>query len=315
MVPAALWLLARGGNRGGTAGGTEGLARRAGLFAAGLAPLVALALFYNVYRWGGPFATGYLQTEHRYLALQTEGFVGLLLSPGRGFFWFSPVLLLAFPGFRRLWTARRVEAIGIALFAGAYVGFLGFVTVWNGDWTWGPRHLLPIVPVVALAMAPALEPGRWRRAVGIPLVAVSVLVQLVGISVNYETYYLWHNQWMRDTGIRERPGDSHFHASRSQIYVQFRQAEAFWRQLPERTATFVPGRDRGPYESILGGAPAITKRVPDLAWIYFGMAGVPGAARAGLGAACLGLIGMGAAGLRRTMAPPRRRRDAASSGR
>jgi hypothetical protein len=290
-LPAVAWLLAA----------ASGASRRrvAGAFLGGALPLIALALGYNALRWGSPLATGYPHTGYRYFAPQWEGLVGLLASPGRSFFLFSPVLALAPWGWRELRRSQPRFAGAVLLLAGSYLAFLSFATVWNGDWTWGPRHLLPVVPAVSLALLPLLEPGRIRAAVLAPLLGLSVLVQLVGTAVSYEGYFLWHNQWMRDTGIRERAGDYHFHASRSQIWVQLRMAMTFLDTLGERIASFRPATDRSPYSSILDGAPPVTVRVPDLAWIYLPMARAPTGLVAGLAAACVLLVGGGILGLRR----------------
>ncbi len=294
MGPALAWfLLTR------TEDDRRSRARGLVAFAAGAAPMVIVALLYNEVRWGSPFATGYVQTEHRYLAMQWEGFVGLLASPGRGFFWYSPILLLALAGLIDLWREQRRIAAAVLIFAGAYLAFLSFLTVWNGDWTWGPRHLLPVVPILAIGLLPRLEPGRTRRIVLVPLAILSVLVQLPGVTMNYEVYYLWHNQWMRETGERQRAGQYHLHAPHSQLYVQARQAWIYFRDLKPRMESYRPERDGDPYASPLGGTAAVTKRVPDLWWIYFPLTGVPAAGTIGLGAVSAGLIGVGAWRLRR----------------
>jgi hypothetical protein len=293
MLPGLLVLLL---------GAREERSKRLLFFALGSAPWLALFLFYNWYRWGSPFATGYAMTRYRYFELSFRGFVGLTVSPGRGFFWYSPVLLLAFPGFRPFRERAPLLARAILVTVATYVTFLSFTTVWNGDWTWGPRHLLPLVPLVSLLILPLLEPGRLRRSVGIPLVAASIVVQLIGVAVNYETYFLWHNDWIRRHGLRERAGDYHFGLRTAQIYVEARQAIVFLSELRERTAEFDPARDESPYKWILDGSPRITKRVPDLWWIYFPMIGVSRAMSAVVATVCLGFTLGGALALVRPRA-------------
>jgi hypothetical protein len=272
---------------------------RATAACAGVIPGLALALFYNHLRWGSPFATGYPFTGFRYFEFSWEGFVGLLGSPGRGFFWYSPILLLAPFGFRRLWKRERAVAAAVAALCLSYVGFLSFTTIWHGDWTWGPRHLLPIVPVTALAMLPTLE-GRLRRTVAVPLVALSLGLQIVGTTINYEAYFLWHNAELRRAGRVERAGRYHFGLASSQIYVQTRQAILFWGDLRRRVASYDPDRDKSPYHPILEGGAPITVRVPDVWWIYWPMIGVSPLASGSLALACLLLIG---GGTRRLLLP------------
>jgi hypothetical protein len=296
MIPGLAVLLVRADDVRGRAAAAIG----------GIVPWVALALLYNQVRWGSPFASGYALTSFRYFELSWEGVVGLLLSPGRGFFWYSPILLLALFGFRALAARDRNVATAIAVLAASYVGFLSFTTIWAGDWTWGPRHLLPIVPVVALATLPLLEPGKLRRAVVIPLVAVSIAVQLVGATVSYDAYFLWHNAELRRAGRTEKPGRYHFGLSSAQLTVQSRQAALFWSRAVERVAEFDPAHDPSPYHPILDGPSPWTLRVPDVWWIYFPMVGAGSAATGGLALGCLLLVGGGSFALRRASRLERR---------
>jgi len=295
MVPGLALLAGRGGDLRG----------RAAAALLGLLPWVALALGYDELRWGSPFATGYARTGFRYFQASWEGIVGLLASPGRGFFGYSPILALAPFGFRALAARDRRVAAAVATLGASYLGFLSCTTIWAGDWTWGPRHLLPVVPAVALALLPWLEPGRLRRAIAIPLVAVSVAVQLVGATVSYEAYFLWHNAELRRAGRTEKAGRYHFGLAGSQIPVQTRQALLFWGRAAERVAAFDPDREKSPYHPILEGPSPWTVRVPDVWWIYFPMIGAGPGATAGLGAACLLLVGGGALALRRAARPRR----------
>jgi 4-amino-4-deoxy-L-arabinose transferase-like glycosyltransferase len=58
----------------------------------GLPVLAALAVtgWYNWLRFGSPLSTGYLP-EERFATPFFEGFYGLILSPGKGFLWYSPI--------------------------------------------------------------------------------------------------------------------------------------------------------------------------------------------------------------------------------
>jgi hypothetical protein len=42
---------------------------------------------------------------------------------------------------------------------------------WQGGWSTGPRHLVPMLPLLGLALAFALPVGRWTRAVALALLA------------------------------------------------------------------------------------------------------------------------------------------------
>ncbi|MEJ2737689.1 MAG: phospholipid carrier-dependent glycosyltransferase, partial [Anaerolineae bacterium] len=68
----------------------------------GLPVLAALALtgWYNWLRFGDLLTTGYLP-EESFATPFLQGFYGLLLSPGRGLFWYNPLLFASVAAWRR----------------------------------------------------------------------------------------------------------------------------------------------------------------------------------------------------------------------
>ncbi len=130
--------------------------------------LTGLALLYfNFVRYGSFSETGYTQ-EILFRAPWAGGF-GLLLSPGRGLFIYAPLLLLLFFGIRPAW--RRLPRPYFWLIAAMclfYWLFYGAWFAWGGTWGWGPRFLLPILPLLMLFVAEPLEwaNSEWRMANG-----------------------------------------------------------------------------------------------------------------------------------------------------
>ena len=150
-----------------------------------------VTLAYNFLRFGAPLDAGYLPIEQFSGKLQ-EGLPGLLLSPGRGLLFYVPVMLLLIPALPVLWRARRAEAAFILLLAASQTLLYARWHVWFGGWCWGPRFLEPLMPFLALALGPWLE-GAWRRGRGVRLAVmglatVSALVQLLGLSVDFNLY-------------------------------------------------------------------------------------------------------------------------------
>jgi hypothetical protein len=140
-----------------------------------------------------PFAASYAARAAAEAPLLTHsytlGVAGLLISAGKGLFALSPVLLLAVLSFPAL---HRRHPRTARLFAGhllVLVAFFAAFAGWDGGWCWGPRYLLPCVPLVAVAMAPWLAlPGRLRRALTVLLVAVSLWIQVLSIAVPHRIY-------------------------------------------------------------------------------------------------------------------------------
>ena len=146
---------------------------RAAAFVLPLAVALAGLALYNAARFGSPLETGYsegLGTAMRdthpphTLASLAEGLYGLLISPGKGLLEYAPVLLLAPLGAAMLWRRRRPELLLLLLvFALDLVAHANVLIRWVGGWSWGPRFLLPVLPLALLLLAPllgaALTPG------------------------------------------------------------------------------------------------------------------------------------------------------------
>ena len=154
--------------------------------------LVALGVagWYNWIRFGSPLTTGYLP-EERFSTPFFEGVYGLVLSPGKGFFWYSPILfaaLIAWPAFFR---QHRAEASLAAAVVVINVAFYASWYLWWAGHGWGPRFLVTILPFAVLSLALALEAATRHRAIAIglgALVAISLAVQILGVAVDFNLY-------------------------------------------------------------------------------------------------------------------------------
>ncbi|MCS7259267.1 MAG: glycosyltransferase family 39 protein [Anaerolineae bacterium] len=175
------------------------LGRVLGAFTLPLATGVALLALYNIARYGNPLDTGYL-AEERFDGDWAQGIAGLLVSPGRGLFLYTPVLLLALaaaPAFGRCHRSIAVLVYAIVL---GHVLLYGKWFMWHGGYAWGPRFMVPAVPFLVLSMLPtitwALRSPYWRGAF-VTLVALSGLIQVLGLSVHFELF----QTRLLDTGL------------------------------------------------------------------------------------------------------------------
>ena len=125
---------------------------------AGIAFSLGVTAWYNWLRFGSLFTTGYDE-----IAWNTPfwfGLYGLLLSPGKSLLFYAPVLVLSLGAWRLFSRQHRSESW---LIAGLWLSFLVFYApykYWTGGWNWGPRFLLPVVPLVALPLGAFLEASR-----------------------------------------------------------------------------------------------------------------------------------------------------------
>lgn len=171
------------------------------------APLgVALVfwIWYNNARFGHPFDTGNLGLAD---ALDDQNFTvgrstlvgmaGLLFSPGRALFLYVPLAVasaLALPT-----LARRDRSLAW-LIGGLAVSFLvlyGSLRFWDGLRGYGPRYLVPLLPLLMAPLVVWLGTGRRRRAV-LLVAGLSALVQLPGVLVDYSKVSIDHARAVGD---------------------------------------------------------------------------------------------------------------------
>jgi hypothetical protein len=166
----------------------EARARAAIALSAGIAAAVAIHVGWNLYRFGNPLEFGYnwaetipvLPAKAFLLGELPRGLVVLLLSPGKSILLWAPVLVLSVT---RLRTCPRPLLIGVATSAICGLVFYGAYLFPEGGYSHGPRHLVPIVPLLLL---PAAVPGRpWRRELVTACAALGMGIALLSVSVSF----------------------------------------------------------------------------------------------------------------------------------
>jgi hypothetical protein len=76
----------------------------------------------------------------------------------------------------------------------SYLLFLSKNIYWHGDWAWGPRYLLVVTPLFIIPIGELLVSETWsikrvgRKAIYFVL-TVSVIIQLIAISVDFQKYF------------------------------------------------------------------------------------------------------------------------------
>lgn len=115
------------------------------------------------------------------------GLWGLFLSPGKSIFLFAPMVLLALAGLPLLWHQRRPLAAVCGGCLIAYALFLARHTQWEGGYSWGPRYLLPVLPLLLVGMAPLLRNvhRRWPRKALAVLCILGVLINLPAVFTSF----------------------------------------------------------------------------------------------------------------------------------
>jgi hypothetical protein len=164
------------------------------LLAFALPVVVALlSIFYvNDLRFGSPLEFGPNAYDQGFSTPLWLGLYGYLFSAGRSILLYSPPILLGVFGFGHFYRRHRAEAL---LFLGITAGYLVVYSTfgyWAGGWSYGPRYLLPIVPFLTIPAAYVLGTGRRRILVAL-LTALGIVVQILGVAVNYSDVY---SEWV-----------------------------------------------------------------------------------------------------------------------
>src|SRR5262249_29070047 len=150
------------------------------LFSASFSVCAILIALGNYTRFGSPFKTGYhLAYPSTSSLLSTPLFGGLyevLFSGQYGLVVFAPWFLIALICFPRFVRAHVSESV---LCGTSFLIYLLFFAKYSSvpGWVVGPRFLIPTLPFLIVAMAPAIQ-GLQQLAVlkRRPLVAVSALM-------------------------------------------------------------------------------------------------------------------------------------------
>ncbi len=156
-------------------------------------PLALLAAYHTA-AFGAAWRTGYafLDPSSPYAAAQRTGMLGvglpapaiawqLLVGVQRGLLVHAPWLILAIPGAWLCWKSpqlKLIAGIGAGVFALLLTVNSGYA-IWHGGASWGPRHLAPALPFLALLALPAA--ARWPCVAWV-LVAVSIAPTLAVVA-------------------------------------------------------------------------------------------------------------------------------------
>ena len=163
------------------------LARTLAWWTFGAAPGACLWALYNALRYGSPIETGYLRDQTLGLGGSlVDGLWGQIASPGASVFIYSPVMIMA--AFA-LWSIRKRDPALAWLAGGTTVIFTLFyaqLESWAGGRSYGPRYLVPFMPLACVALAVWMSHcGRKARLACFAVILISGAVQIPGVLVDF----------------------------------------------------------------------------------------------------------------------------------
>ena len=180
-LPLAAWLLVESNGR------RDLVVRRMLMFGLPVATALGIWLIYNYVRFGHPLDTGLLRDPNiRFDTPLLVGLHGLIASPGRSLFLYSPLTLAGLVGLFALGRRDRSTAILFGTLVVTLLLVFAMLHQWDGGESYGPRYLVPTVAFLTIPVAALWPlPPRLPRALLAGLFTLSVGVQLPGVLVDF----------------------------------------------------------------------------------------------------------------------------------
>jgi hypothetical protein len=245
-----------------------------GLVPLGVAVAAALGLdiVYNWLRFGSLLSTGY--TEVAWTTPPLLGLYGLLFSPGKGVLIYTPMLILGLGAWIVFAQQRRAEAWLIAGLWLSYLVLYAPYDFWTGGFNWGPRFLLPVVPLSFLPLGTWLEAEKSRLTWALFEVffVIGLAIQTPAILVDHSRYLY---QQFAETDEPQAYTETIQHIDRSPVTQQWRVALELLRAYTQSktwqtAARSLQGMDAPgvPNGRALLQAEFLRRNSPDVWWLH-----------------------------------------------
>lgn len=143
---------------------------------------VGFQLAYNWLIYGSPAATGY--GGERFSTPLLVGLAGQLIASGKSIFVYFPAAIILPVALVCLGRQHRRLALVIGSLLLAYLLLYAGWWDWSGDTCWGPRFLVPLLPLAIIPLG-ALSARRWFPRFLLVALAVGLAVNLPGALVGY----------------------------------------------------------------------------------------------------------------------------------
>ncbi len=171
--------------------------RSSGLyFTGGLIIFCGLLLYYNYARFGDVFETGrsVQLINYAYYSNPLSGMYGLLLSPGKGFFIYTPVVLLSiifWKSFHKYYPHLSITVLAMIIIR---IFFIASRSDWHGGFCIGPRYFVIIMPFlfipIALGLKDILIKRNLKQFVAFGIFSFICIAQQIFFSVGEVFSYL-----------------------------------------------------------------------------------------------------------------------------
>lgn len=189
-----------------------------------MAAAVLIALLLNALQFGSPFEVGYSQwlaadgrPNDRFSPSNVPAaLIGFLSRMDRSILLHFPPLAFSFFGIVAFARRNRFElAFAYAIF-GVFLLFIAHFSNWSGDWCYGPRYLLFILPVISMPLLPVFdwicEQAKSAAAIaaGVLILAVLLVSAKLQINLNSLPFFSVYELSSHYAGFRSEDTDAYF---------------------------------------------------------------------------------------------------------
>lgn len=153
------------------------------LFAAAAALPLAAVLLYNLDVAGNVLGGyGLIGKAAFFSHKMLPGVAGLLFSPTRGLFVFSPFLLFLLLAGRTMPRSREERFLTVAMIAAVAIQIMVYAKAdWRGGLSWGPRYMTDLLPFLFWMLVPVASALRGvARITFVVAVGASILIEAIG---------------------------------------------------------------------------------------------------------------------------------------
>ncbi len=185
-------------------------------------------LLLNWYRFETPLSSGYDQwlrngqkSDRFAFEIAKTAFPAFFIQmKSKNLFMHYPLLAAAVLAFPVMAYRRRLEAAFLGTAFVLMTGVICCYSGWAGEWSYGPRHLIPYLPLVSVAVITGLDAATARNrylAAGIGVVLLVVLSittqQQVQISSLHPFVYHYTSDRFQQGGLKDVPQIKAYHDS------------------------------------------------------------------------------------------------------
>lgn len=146
-------------------------------------------------------------------------FLGMFISPGRGLFFYTPILIFSFIGIYFLIKIKNestypicliylIPAVGIIIFIHTVYTDNPYYLKWYGGFSWGPRYFVDIMPLLIIYLGISfIELNKIIKKDNIRRITWMIILMLLSFSIftQYVGAFYYKQYWDAHPNIDENP--------------------------------------------------------------------------------------------------------------